>query len=179
MSEDLKSRLIAAAHGDGGSQWPRNPDGAEACAKIDRLQKLLTVATKALKSFDSCVTRCSDADGDVVVDLGAIDDLHESALRAYAAHGHISARTGADNDGIDQLERACTEWAETSQANYQRANKAEAEVVRLRKALEGLVTDEEDDPCWHDHHGYCQAHFLNDPCEMAEARQALKGGDDE
>lgn len=45
-----------------------------------------------------------------------------------------------------------------------------AEIERLREALEGLVDDE---PCWKDHHGYCQAHGLNDPCEMAIARQAL------
>ena len=42
MSEALKSRLIAAAHGDGGSQWPRNPDGAEAWAEIERLEEACT-----------------------------------------------------------------------------------------------------------------------------------------
>ena len=32
---------------------------------------------------------------------------------------------------IERLERACAAWAETSQANYQRAKKAEAEAARL------------------------------------------------
>jgi len=48
-----------------------------------------------------------------------------------------------------------------------------AALEEAREALEGIVTDAEDDPCWRDHHGYCQAHGLNDPCEMAIARQVL------
>jgi len=47
----------------------------------------------------------------------------------------------------------------------------DAEIARLREALEGLI---DDDPCWYDHHGYCQAHYVTSPCEMAIARQALK-----
>lgn len=66
----LKSRLLQIDHGDGGSQWARNPDGAEAVKEIER------------------------------------------------------------------LEEACTEWAEVSQRNYLRAKVAEAEVARLRSALE-------------------------------------------
>lgn len=45
-----------------------------------------------------------------------------------------------------------------------------AEVAGLREALEGLI---DEDPCWYDHHGYCQAHFVTNPCEMAIAREAL------
>lgn len=33
----LKSRLLAIDHGDGGSQWPRNPDGVEAVREIKKL----------------------------------------------------------------------------------------------------------------------------------------------
>lgn len=41
-------------------------------------------------------------------------------------------------------------------------------------ALEGLVTDENDDPCWRDHNGLCQAHFLEQDCSMAHARNLLR-----
>lgn len=43
-------------------------------------------------------------------------------------------------------------------------------IVELEAALAGLIDDE---PCWYDHHGYCQAHFITSPCEMAIARTAL------
>ena len=46
-----------------------------------------------------------------------------------------------------------------------------AENARLRSALEGLIDDE---ACGYDHHGYCQAHFITKPCEMAVAREALQ-----
>jgi hypothetical protein len=39
-------------------------------------------------------------------------------------------------DEIEKLDKACSEWAEVSQSNYQRAKKAEEEVEKLRKALD-------------------------------------------
>ena len=49
-----------------------------------------------------------------------------------------------------------------------------AERDALCAALARLVTDEQDDPCWYDHHGYCQAHFLEEDCSMAHARKILR-----
>lgn len=43
-------------------------------------------------------------------------------------------------------------------------------IVLLREALESLL---DDDKCRYDHHGYCQTHYLGDPCEVAEARRIL------
>ena len=40
----------------------------------------------------------------------------------------------------------------------------------LVTALEGLVDEEE---CRYDHHGNCQTHAVNNPCEMEVARKAL------
>lgn len=69
--------------------------------------------------------------------------------------------------------------AEMSKAKEIEIDRLEAENEWLRGVLRGLVTDEKDDPCWYDHHGYCQAHFLGDPCQMSVARAALKGDDDD
>ena len=51
------------------------------------------------------------------------------------------------------------------------------EIERLRKhadamagALEGNLDDDE---CWHDHHGYCQAHYVTSPCEVGEGKRIL------
>ena len=62
-----------------------------------------------------------------------------------------------------------------------------SEVERLtaeRDALRSLLTEfVDDEPCWLDHHGYCQAHshFDEGECHMARARDALAdaeaGGD--
>lgn len=43
-------------------------------------------------------------------------------------------------------------------------------IDHLKSIIESLIDDE---PCWKDHHGYCQAHYLSDPCEIDEARKAL------
>lgn len=48
---------------------------------------------------------------------------------------------------------------------------------RLREALEGLLAPFSDDPCRLDHHGYCQAHFLELHCCVAKARAALSQED--
>lgn len=48
----------------------------------------------------------------------------------------------------------------------------------LVEALEAML-EVEDEECWHDHHGYCQAHNLrcndtNEPeCQVMLAKQAL------
>lgn len=49
------------------------------------------------------------------------------------------------------------------------------EIARLREALEHLVdTLGGDSACRLDHHGLCKEHFLNAPCEVHQAQQALK-----
>ena len=45
-----------------------------------------------------------------------------------------------------------------------------AEIKRLRELLAQNIDDE---PCWRDHHGYCQAHYLEEDCRVAAARAAL------
>ena len=113
MTEDLKSRLLAFDHGDGGSQSFRNPDGPDAVAEIHRLEKV------------------------------------------------------------------CTEWAETSQANYQRAKKAEAEVARLLSEFGQYIylSTSKAAPITVGGREYRQC--LIPHSAIRDARAALKGGDDE
>ena len=102
---DLKSRLLQIDHGDGGSQWLRNPDGAEAVKEIERLEK------------------------------------------------------------------ACTDWAAASQANYQRAKAAEAEVGRLRGALISIAHTTTEDS-----HGGIKD--MSPSWYREKAHEALRGGDE-
>ena len=113
MNEDLKSRLLAFDHGDGGSQWPRNPDGAEAVKEIER------------------------------------------------------------------LEEACTEWSQVSQRNYQRAKKAEDEVVRLRKAFGECLCETTSKATPTTVGGREYRESLISYSAIRDAREALKGGGDE
>ena len=66
---------------------------------------------------------------------------------------------------------AITAW--NTRADDDRIEALKADKAKLREALVGLTTDD-DDPCWFDHAGNCQAHFITNPCEMAFARKALQ-----
>lgn len=56
-----------------------------------------------------------------------------------------------------------------------------AQLAEARKALDGLLKPFEGDDCRYDHHGYCQAHFLQevDECCVKIARRALAGGQED
>jgi hypothetical protein len=45
-------------------------------------------------------------------------------------------------DLIEALDKACKEWADVSQQNYQRAKAAEAKLVKVVEALSEIATDE-------------------------------------
>ena len=57
--------------------------------------------------------------------------LHEARIEAQAAE-------------IERLEKACAEWAEVSQSNYQRAKAAEAKLTKVTAAyrLEAMQRDD-------------------------------------
>lgn len=48
-----------------------------------------------------------------------------------------------------------------------------AAAPRLLEALRGVLIGVGDDPCRLDHDGYCQAHDVSKPCNVASAREAL------
>ena len=88
----------------------------------------------------------------------------------------------------ERLKRERDAMREKAISNARERNKAEAalaeakqEIAALRGALEMMLEPYERDPCWHDHHGYCQAHFLQEDCCVAEAHKVLArnaGGND-
>lgn len=86
------------------------------------------------------------------------DQLAAEKARADAAEAQAKA------DG----ERA----ADLMIQHMRRAEAAEAKVARLvevgKRVLEPL-----DEPCRHDHHGYCQAHFVEADCSVAALRAII------
>jgi hypothetical protein len=75
-------------------------------------------------------------------------------------------------------EAADTLWSDGDEAKAKLMDDAQiviqtqaAEIKRLREILARHVDGEQ--PCWHDHHGYCQAHYLEEDCRVAAARAAL------
>jgi hypothetical protein len=119
-----------------------------------------------------------------MIDLKELEALLDGERDAYAA---IVCKPRQVADGVEAyLDRArhlngvlrvaapalIAELTERRAA----AERDAARIAELEGALTGVVDDE---PCWYDHHGYCQAHFVTSPCEMAEARAALAGPSDE
>lgn len=51
--------------------------------------------------------------------------------------------------------------------------KLEAQNKVILEALVNLLDPFKDDPCYYDHHGYCQAHFVSNPCPVEAAKEAI------
>lgn len=43
-----------------------------------------------------------------------------------------------------------------------------------REAIYLILTLLDDDPCWHDHHGDCQAHGFESPCPHKQSKRLLE-----
>jgi len=57
------------------------------------------------------------------------------------------------------------------------SDQQQAELKAHAEVLEGILAEfieVNDDPCRYDHHGYCQAHFLEEDCLVKRARTTLK-----
>lgn len=50
---------------------------------------------------------------------------------------------------------------------------AAREIDALRSLLLEFI-EVHDEPCWRDHHGYCQAHFLEEDCMVDRARKMMR-----
>jgi hypothetical protein len=61
-------------------------------------------------------------------------------------------------------------WELLKRRYYQGYSVAIEELRDVILAAEGVL---DPDDCWYDHHGLCQAHNLDNPCEQAVLKQAL------
>lgn len=56
--------------------------------------------------------------------------------------------------------------------------KSELDCVKLQleeaRGIIEVVVEVNDDDCYYDHHGYCQAHNLEEDCHVARAKKWLK-----
>lgn len=110
---------------------------------------------------------------------------HPVLCRAYADQVNNATFIAHAREDIpallSALEAQAAELAEVRQ-QYVDANEAridaETQLAEARKALRGLLEPFEDDDCRYDHHGYCQAHFLQegDECCVEIARRVYEGG---
>ena len=77
---------------------------------------------------------------DYRIEAATKEEWAEQALRAEAnlADGSFYQEKDIDawQNRIEELEKACAEWAEVSQSNYERAKSAEAKLARAVEALE-------------------------------------------
>ena len=84
-------------------------------------------------------------DEELIVDLNRLFWLLEED-RQYLPRANTvrlaARRISAQAAEIERLEKACAEWAEVSQSNYQRAKAAEAKLAKAVEALEEIATDE-------------------------------------
>jgi len=95
-------------------------------------------------------------------------DAEESAI--FAAQADYERRILAAIEAAPPLSKLKAENA-----------RLKAQLAEARKALDGLLKPFEGDDCRYDHHGYCQAHFLQevDECCVKIARRALAGGQED
>lgn len=77
---------------------------------------------------------------------------------------------GAERDFAVNDMRPC---ADDDGGGFPDPAKLHQHVRDLRGVLDNLV---DTDPCWHDHHGYCQAHHLEAECSVKRARELLEEG---
>lgn len=63
---------------------------------------------------------------------------------------------------------------QTSQNVMDYFDRSEKEKQRMRRWLHEFANEVHEGECRIDHNGNCQAHFINQPCLVAEVREFLK-----
>lgn len=120
-------------------------------------------------------------------DLGwvrpALHDLLDEIRRLRQAYASLTVAFDAMCGERDQARTDQEATAERLTVEADRLRAAWESAWAERNEARGLLyrfVDHDDEPCWLDHHGYCQAHGLsNGPCRVAEARRILGLGPDD
>ena len=79
---------------------------------------------------------------------------------------------GIIDNALAEVARLTAELAEVKRTY----TPCDLDLLAERDALRSLLSEfVDDEPCWLDHHGYCQSHYYfdEDECYMARARAAL------
>ena len=83
-----------------------------------------------------------------------------------------------DEELIAQLRKDAAYWSDTDPYQAGRYRQASDRIEALTAEKEGLKEllkrNIDDEPCRLDHHGYCQAHYLEEDCSVAAALAALE-----
>ena len=71
-----------------------------------------------------------------------------------------------------EIERMGKSHVEFGQMMFNDLEKSETALNKTRELL-GEFIEVHDEECWYDHHGYCQAHFVEDDCLIKRTKAAL------
>lgn len=114
-----------------------------------------------------------------VPDEPAVANLQEALAEAEAKVNELRELFKLDGEQHAAHIKSLTEAHANRVRKYSdRVMELRAERDELLVALKKLVAPH-DEPCRRDHHGYCQTHFLEEDCCVAEARsliERIKGG---
>ena len=81
-----------------------------------------------------------------------------------------------DKEKIEELIRNHTKIHNEASRNLRdllHVNKKMKEQLKIAKEILEVVVEVNDEECWFDHHGYCQAHNLEEDCHIKKAREAI------
>lgn len=73
----------------------------------------------------------------------------------------------------DYADKAITGGADSSFRRKEPIPEADNQQALVEELVDALEAVLDPDPCWLDHNGNCQAHFVSNPCEVAAARALI------
>ena len=123
--------------------------------------------------------------GEYTIVFDEDEEMHETPYCAFSPNDNIghyeneeAAKAAAQADYEARILSAIEAASPLSKLKAGNA-RLEDQLAETRKALDGLLKPFEGDDCRYDHHGYCQAHFLQevDECCVKIARRVLEGGE--
>lgn len=104
----------------------------------------------------------------------------EKRCEMYAQHIQDLKKQLSERDAeIDRLSNRLSDFA-FEHPCYKLSKELEKENGKMKEQLQAaveimkVVVEINDEECYHDHHGYCQAHNLEEDCHIERARQFLK-----
>ena len=126
---------------------------------------------------DTLVARLTEVERDKATAVEALRSAQRDVERWEADWQTERRVTEATETQAEQWRVSALKLEGEWYATIDRAATAEARAGALAAVLTDLI-ESEPEPCRLDHHGYCQEHFLSQPCVVAAARAALAAAGD-